>query len=138
MRKQPIVLMISEIFPHGEILALFFFLGLLYMGIRLIVGSYKSSNAVLSPLLLKKRLKYCHVDIKEIDKMGGTEFEVYLSELYGGMGYYVEVTPHNDYGIDVIIIKDKIKTGIQAKCYGEGGTIGVGAVNLDAGLTLHI
>ena len=25
-----------------------------------------------------------------------------------------------DYGIDVIIIKDKIKTGIQAKCYGEG------------------
>ncbi|MFJ5792697.1 restriction endonuclease [Lysinibacillus sp. NPDC093197] len=124
-----IVLMISEIFPHGEILALFFFLGLFYIGIRSIIGSYKNSNAVLSPLLLKKRSKYCHVNIEEIDKMGGTEFEEFLSELYYGLGYYAEVTPHNDYGVDVIIIKDKIKTGIQAKCYGEGRRIGVEAVN---------
>ncbi|BDH61475.1 hypothetical protein MTP04_16050 [Lysinibacillus sp. PLM2] len=59
----------------------------------------------------------------------GKEFEVFLAKLFDEMGYYSEVTPHNDFGIDVIIIKDKIKTGIQAKCYGEGRTIGVEAVN---------
>ena len=67
--------------------------------------------------------------LKKIDKMEGKEFEVFLSKLYEGIGYYAELTPHTDYGIDVIIIKYKIKIGIQAKCYGEGRTIGVEAVN---------
>lgn len=124
-----IVLMIGEILPHGEILTLLFLLGLLYIGIRSVMHSYKNLNAVLPSLPFEKRSKFYHMDIKEIDKMEGTAFEVFLSELYDGMGYYTEVTPNNDFGIDVIIIKDKIKAGIQAKCYGEGRTVGVEAVN---------
>jgi HJR/Mrr/RecB family endonuclease len=41
---------------------------------------------------------------------------------------FIQFRQKHDYEIDVIIIKDKIKTGIQAKCYGEGRTIGVEAV----------
>jgi HJR/Mrr/RecB family endonuclease len=76
-----------------------------------------------------KHSKIRNMAIEKIDKMEGKEFEVFLSKLYEGIGYYAELTPHTDYEIDVIIIKDKIKTGIQAKYYGEGRTIGVEAVN---------
>jgi HJR/Mrr/RecB family endonuclease len=119
-----VILMIGETFPHGELLGIIFLIGSVW-------HSYKNlnSNYVLSPSVGDKRSKIRHIAIGEIDEMEGTEFEVFLSKLFDGLGYYAEVTPHNDYGVDVITIKDKIKTGIQAKCYGEGRTIGVEAVN---------
>ena len=103
-----------------------FFLVLFFIGVRSVT---KKLNVSLSSLPFEKHSKQLQIDIEEIDKMDGIEFEVYLAKLYDGMGYYTEVTPHNDYGIDVIAIKDKIKAGIQAKCYGEGKTVGVDAVN---------
>lgn len=123
------VLMIGATHSYGRFLYLAFFLVLLYIGFISGWKSYKNFNAALPPAIDGKRYKIHHMNIEEIDKMEGTEFELFLSKLYDGMGYYAEVTPHNDYGIDVIIIMDKIKTGIQAKCYGEGRTIGVEAVN---------
>lgn len=123
------VIMIGEIFRYGMILAILFLFGLLLIGIRSVVIRYKNSNMVLPSFPLKKHSKLLRINIEEIDKMEGKGFEVFLAELYDGMGYYTEVTPHTDYGIDVIVIKDKIKAGIQAKCYGEGRTVGVDAVN---------
>lgn len=113
----------------GKILALVFFFYLLYTGIRSVVNRCKSSNAVLPSLISDKRASYHHIAIKKIDQMDGKEFELFLAELFNGMNYETELTSHNDYGIDIIIKKDDIATGIQAKCYGEGRTIGVEAVN---------
>jgi HJR/Mrr/RecB family endonuclease len=40
------------------------------------------------------------------------------------------VTPQaGDFGADVITVKDKTKTVIQAKCFGEGQSVGVEAIN---------
>lgn len=77
----------------------------------------------------EKRIRIGHVSLEDIDEMTGIEFETFLSELYQTLGYGGEMTPHTDFGIDLIVIKDGIRTGIQAKCYGEGRTVGVAAVN---------
>jgi restriction system protein len=67
------------------------------------------------------------ITMKEIDKMTGIEFEQFIGKLYKAMGYNVEVTQaSNDYGADVIIIKDQIKTVIQVKNYKN--PVGLGAV----------
>lgn len=115
-------LTISEIVPYIEILIIFFVIVLTSIRFRLF-------NISLSSLIFKRHFKKLQIDIEEIDKMDGKEFEIYLAKLFNGMGYYTEVTPHTDYGIDVIVIKNKISAGIQAKCYGEGRTVGVEAVN---------
>ncbi len=65
--------------------------------------------------------------MKEIDKMTGIEFEQFIGDLYKAMGYKTEVTQaSNDYGADVIVIKDQIKTVIQVKNYKN--PVGLGAV----------
>ncbi|WP_298472747.1 restriction endonuclease [uncultured Psychrobacillus sp.] len=121
--------MIGATFPYGEVLNLLFFLVLIYLGINFVWQSFKNFSFVLPHRQKTILTTIRNFAIEEIDQMEGKEFEAFLSKLYDGMGYYVELTPHNDYGIDVLTIKDKIKTGIQAKCYGEGRTIGVEAVN---------
>ncbi|HWJ77307.1 MAG TPA: restriction endonuclease [Niallia sp.] len=123
------VIMIGEIFRYGMILAILFLFILLLIGIRSVIICYKDSSMSLPSFPFEKHSKLLQINIEDIDKMDGKEFEVFLAELYDAMGYYTEVTPHTDYGIDVIVIKDKIKVGIQAKCYGEGRTVGVDAVN---------
>lgn len=67
------------------------------------------------------------VTMKEIDKMTGIEFEQFIGDLYKAMGYKTEVTQaSNDYGADVIVLKDQIKTVIQVKNYKN--PVGLGAV----------
>ncbi len=57
--------------------------------------------------------------IYEIDKMGGSEFEEKLSILFSQLGYTVQHTGKTgDYGVDLIIEKNGIKTAVQAKRYG--------------------
>lgn len=47
------------------------------------------------------------------------QYEDYIGKLYEQKGYFVTVSPlSNDWGIDVIAIKDNEKIGIQAKMYG--------------------
>lgn len=48
------------------------------------------------------------------------QYEDYIGALFAQKGYTVTVSPlSNDWGIDVIAIKDSEKIGIQAKMYGE-------------------
>lgn len=56
--------------------------------------------------------------LPEIDKMSGTEFELFLVQLFRRLGYKVEhVGGMADYGADLIIEKDNIRTVVQAKCW---------------------
>jgi hypothetical protein len=116
--------------PHnfiGGLLYISFFIGLFYFIVR---GIWDRLKNVTSFFSTPKRPKVQFVAINEIDKMSGTQFELFLSKLYDGLGYFSEVTPPSgDFGADVITIKNKTKTVIQAKCYGEGKSVGVEAIN---------
>lgn len=53
---------------------------------------------------------------RKIDEMNGLEFENYLHYVFLNLGYKVESTPYSvDFGADLIITKDNIKTVVQAK-----------------------
>jgi len=63
------------------------------------------------------------VTIEEIDKMDPFEFEEFVGDLFRAQGYRVEVTPQShDYGADVIVKKDRVKTVIQVKHYANNVT----------------
>jgi restriction system protein len=65
--------------------------------------------------------------IKDIDAMGGIEFEYYLKELYLSRGYSAEVTSASgDYGADLLLKKDGKKIVVQAKRYTKD--VGIKAV----------
>lgn len=65
--------------------------------------------------------------IDDIDLMTGIEFENFIKKLFIAMGYSADTTKASgDQGIDVIVEKNGIKFGIQAKCY--SGTVGNSAV----------
>jgi restriction system protein len=54
--------------------------------------------------------------LPQIDKMSGEEFEMFLEQLFKRLGYKVERVGHvADYGADLIIEKDGIRTAVQAK-----------------------
>ncbi len=54
--------------------------------------------------------------LTQIDKMSGSDFEVFLEHLFLDLGYKVQRVGHlGDYGADLIIEKDNIKTAVQAK-----------------------
>lgn len=54
------------------------------------------------------------------DVKSGGEFEEYLTSLFTALGYKAENTKiSGDQGIDVLVIKDKKKYGIQAKYYSQ-------------------
>jgi restriction system protein len=56
--------------------------------------------------------------INDIDKMDGKTFEKYLEVLFKKLGYRVERTRYvGDYGADLVVWKNGIKTVIQAKRY---------------------
>ncbi|HHV16370.1 MAG TPA: restriction endonuclease [Gelria sp.] len=56
--------------------------------------------------------------INDIDKMDGKTFEKYLEVLFNKLGYRVERTRYvGDYGADLVVWKNRIKTVIQAKRY---------------------
>jgi restriction system protein len=67
------------------------------------------------------------VDIEEIDKMDGFEFEHFLKPIFERQGYVTTVTQGSgDYGADLILSKGHKKYVVQAKRYSSN--IGVGAV----------
>jgi len=84
--------------------------------------------ALIKLLLLwneKKRLERSGVN--DIDQMDGKTFEKYLEVLFKKLGYKVERTRYvGDYGADLVVRKDGIKTIIQAKRYKKN--VGVKAV----------
>lgn len=66
-------------------------------------------------------------NISQINSLSGVEFENYLKLLFEKMGYSVQTTKKSkDYGVDLIIEKNRKQTIVQAKCYSH--TVGVSAV----------
>jgi restriction system protein len=81
--------------------------------------------AIIFKLIEKERL--IKSGISDIDKMDGKLFEKYLEVLFERLGYKVERTKYiGDYGADLIIRKNGIKTVVQAKRY--KGKVGVRAI----------
>jgi restriction system protein len=65
--------------------------------------------------------------IKDIDRFGGKTFEEYLAVLFKRLGYKVERTKFaGDYGGDLVLRKDGVRTVVQAKRYTK--SVGVRAV----------
>ncbi|WP_218916058.1 restriction endonuclease [Kosmotoga pacifica] len=74
-----------------------------------------------------KRNKLKKAGLPEIDKMSGEEFEIYLEQHFRKLGYHVHRTKYiGDYGADLIIEKDDIRTAVQAKRYNR--SVGIKAV----------
>lgn len=72
-----------------------------------------------------ERLLASGIDI--VDRMSGEEFEKFLKAHFTNLGYKVELTPVTcDYGCDLILIKDGIKSVVQAKRYTD--TVGIKAI----------
>lgn len=65
--------------------------------------------------------------IDEIDVMDGRAFEQRLGVLFRSLGYTVEQTrERGDYGADLVVTKDGVRTVVQAKRWTE--TVGIKAV----------
>lgn len=70
-------------------------------------------------LQIYKNHQLSKAGMPEIDKMSGEEFELFLVTLFQKMGYktqHVGSTLH-DFGADIIIEKDGMRTAVQAKCW---------------------
>ena len=57
------------------------------------------------------------VDMAKVDEMTGLEFEKYVAALLNSRGYKTKLTPINDYGVDIIARKGKVKIAVQVKRY---------------------
>lgn len=67
---------------------------------------------------IKKKRFYINSDIRKIDIMTGEEFEEYLKIHFQKQGYKVFLTPKtNDYGADLILLKNDEKIVVQTKRY---------------------
>lgn len=67
------------------------------------------------------------VDLFDIDKMGGQEFEVHLKNCFLNWGYSARLTPStNDYGVDILVTVEDYKIAVQAKRY--KGSVGISAI----------
>lgn len=67
-------------------------------------------------MIYREGLRQLRLD--EVDAMSGVKFEEYVAELFRQQGYKIQTTAlSGDYGIDLITIKDGIRTAIQIKRY---------------------
>ncbi len=74
-----------------------------------------------------RRIRLARSGIKDIDKFSGKVFEEYLEVLFRRLGYRVERTQFaGDYGGDLVLRKDGVRTVVQAKRYSR--SVGVRAV----------
>jgi restriction system protein len=83
---------------------------------------------MISVFIKSQRYKSGHpIDIQEIDKMDGLDFEKFLKPVFERQGYLAQVTQGSgDYGADLILRKGHKKYVVQAKRYSSN--IGVSAV----------
>src|SRR4051794_34393431 len=74
--------------------------------------------AKLTAYLWKAR-RLRHAGMFEIDRMSGHEFEQKLALMFRSLGYRAEVVGSSagDYGGDLVVSKDGIRTVVQAKCW---------------------
>ncbi|HGL6808032.1 restriction endonuclease [Staphylococcus aureus] len=68
-------------------------------------------------------------NIKDIDKMNGLDFEIYLKVLFKELGYKAITTnSSHDFGADLILKKDHHKIVVQAKRYGYKNNVSISAI----------
>lgn len=80
----------------------------------------------LGPVLLRL-LRHRRAGMAQVDRMSGREFEHYLKLLFGRLGYRVELTQLvGDYGADLILGRDGMRTLVQAKRWNR--SVGIRAV----------
>lgn len=78
-------------------------------------------------LYMKHKKKLLRSGIDLVDKMTGEEFEKFLLVHFEKLNYHVKLTPvTSDYGADLIIKKDNIKTVVQAKRWSQ--KVGIEAI----------
>ncbi|MDQ0255618.1 restriction system protein [Evansella vedderi] len=76
---------------------------------------------------IKKKQHFKRANMTVIDQMDGFEFEEYLAYMFTKLGYKAKKTRNTgDYGADVVLKKDGIKTVVQAKRYKN--KVGIDAV----------
>ncbi|WP_113590046.1 restriction endonuclease [Staphylococcus aureus] len=87
------------------------------------------------PFLLKYiktfqiKSRYKKANIRDIDRMSGSDFELYLSILFSELGYKTVVTPNShDFGADLILNKNNHKIVVQAKRYGYKKNVSISAI----------
>jgi restriction system protein len=69
---------------------------------------------------INHRIKLSKAGIYEVDKMSGTDFEIFLSDLFSKLGYKTQRVGHSgDLGSDLILEMDGIRIALQAKRYKE-------------------
>ena len=74
-----------------------------------------------------RRRRLAQSGIDEVDAMDGRTFEEFLGTLFRGLGYRVENTRYRgDYGADLVIAKEGLKTAVQAKRWSK--RVGIKAV----------
>jgi restriction system protein len=68
-------------------------------------------------LFIQHQIQLSKSGISEIDNMDGHVFEEYLATLFQKLGYKIEIVGHSgsDFGTDLVIEKDGIRTAVQAK-----------------------
>lgn len=76
---------------------------------------------------LKKTVSIANSTIDQIDEMDGLEFEIFIAEVFKLKGYNVETTKRSgDFGVDLIVSKNNIKSALQIKRYSEN--VGITAI----------
>jgi restriction system protein len=85
----------------------------------------------------RQEAAYRAVGLDQIDVMPGVEFENYVATVLRGIGYQTSLTKvTGDFGIDIIAIKDGIRTAVQ--CKRQGSAVGGAAVQqVVAGAVMH-
>ncbi len=60
------------------------------------------------------------LQIDDVDMMSGVEFDKYISDIFRRQGYLFETTAlSGDLGVDLIIIKNGVRTAVQTKRYSK-------------------
>jgi restriction system protein len=84
-------------------------------------------NNIESDRLSEKKYTISNTTIEQIDLFSGIEFEIYIAELFKILNYRIETTKSTgDFGVDLIISRNLIRTAIQAKRYAEN--VGITAI----------
>lgn len=95
--------------------------------IKKIINTVSSLYKVANKFYQEQLKTYNNITLKQIDKMTGEQFELFLANLFTKAGYTVRSTPTTgDYGADLLLFSGTSLTVVQAKR--SSSNVGVSAV----------
>lgn len=108
---------------YKNLMFLFLILVIIYLIVKVIPLIIKYLKEKKLQGTLKK------ANIKDIDKMSGLDFELYLKVLFKELGYQAITTnSSHDFGADLILKKNHHKIVVQAKRYGYKKNVSISAI----------